>query len=53
MDFDFNDVRESGDYDFSTSFPKDVFISTGASYEEEFTEEQQMLIKRYFEKKQG
>ena len=51
LDFDFNDVREEGDYDFSTSFPKDVFISSGAAYENEFTEEQQELIKRYFNKK--
>lgn len=53
MDFDFNDVSESEDYEFTTSFPKDIFISSGASYEQEFTEEQQELIKRYFERKNG
>jgi hypothetical protein len=53
MDFDFNDVTEDADYEFSTSFPKDIFISSGASYEEEFTEEQQELIRRYFERKNG
>lgn len=51
LDFDFNDVRDEGDYEFSSSFPKDVFISSGAAYENEFTEEQQELIKRYFNKK--
>jgi hypothetical protein len=53
MDFDFNDVTEDPDYEFSTSFPQDVFISSGASYEDEFSEEQQELIRRYFESKNG
>jgi Ca2+/Na+ antiporter len=51
MDFDFNDVTEDQDYEFSTVFPKDVFISSGSAYEDEFTEEQQALIKRYFDNK--
>ncbi|MBD3164360.1 hypothetical protein GF323_04115 [Candidatus Woesearchaeota archaeon] len=51
MDFDFDELTEEGEYEFSTSFPKDVFISSGASYEEEYTEEQQILIKKYFEKR--
>jgi hypothetical protein len=51
MEFDFSDETEEADYDFSTSFPRDVFISSGASYEDDFTEEQQMLIQRYFDKK--
>ena len=53
MDFDFNDVTEDQEYEFTTSFPKDIFISSGASYEETFTEEQQELIRRYFERKNG
>ncbi|MCK5282988.1 MAG: hypothetical protein KAK00_06270 [Nanoarchaeota archaeon] len=53
IDFDFNDVTETGEYEFSTAFPRDVFISSGAAYESEFTEEQQALIKRYFDKKKG
>lgn len=51
MDINFNEPTETADYDFSTSFPKEVIISSGAAYENEFSEEQQVLIKRYFEKK--
>lgn len=51
MDFDFNDVTEASDYEFSIVFPKDIFIASGAAYRNEFTEEQQALIKRYFDKK--
>lgn len=53
IDFDFSDVTEEAKYDFSTSFPAEVFISSAAAYENEFTEEQQALIKRYFDKKKG
>lgn len=51
IDFDLNEVSDEGEYEFSTSFPREVFIASGAAYESEFTEEQQALIKRYFEKK--
>lgn len=51
LDFDFSEAREIGDYDFSTSFPSDILISSGAAYESEFNEEQQILIKRYFDRK--
>ncbi|MBR9699433.1 hypothetical protein GOV09_03190 [Candidatus Woesearchaeota archaeon] len=51
MDIDFSDVEEIGDYTFQSSFPREVFISSGAAYETEFTEEQQLLIQRYFERK--
>jgi hypothetical protein len=51
LDFDFNEVTEPADYEFTTSFPKEVFISSGAASGNEFTEEQQVLIKKYFEKK--
>lgn len=51
--FDFNDVSEQTEYEFSAAFPKEIFISSGAAYENEFTEEQQALIKRYFEKKRS
>ena len=44
-------VSEEADYDFSVAFPKDVFISSSVAYKNEFTEEQQALIKRYFERK--
>ncbi len=53
IDFDFNDVSEEADYEFSTAFPREIFISAGSAYEKEFTEEQQALIKRYFDKKTG
>jgi hypothetical protein len=48
--FDFKEVSDTGAHEFSTSFPKDVFLSSAAAYENEFTEEQQQLIKNYFEK---
>jgi uncharacterized protein YxeA len=51
IDFDFNNVQEAQNYEFSSSFPKDIFISSGASAGNEFTEEQQVLVKKYFEKK--
>ncbi len=51
IDFDFNDVSREAEYDFSVAFPKDVFISSGTAYKSEFSDEQQALIKRYFDKK--
>lgn len=50
-DLDFNEVSDPQGAVFSTSFPKETFISSGAAYESEFTEDQQLLIKRYFERR--
>ena len=50
-DLDFREVGDPSSSVFSTSFPQETFISSGAAYESEFTEDQQMLIKRYFERR--
>src|SRR3989338_2145246 len=49
-ELDFSEVTDP-QATFSTSFPKEAFISSGAAYESEFTEDQQLLIKRYFERR--
>ncbi|MDO8480591.1 MAG: hypothetical protein Q7S65_02110 [Nanoarchaeota archaeon] len=50
-ELDFSEVTDPSGAAFSASFPKETFISSGAAYESEFTEDQQMLIKRYFERR--
>ena len=51
LDFDFNEISSPENYEFSTSFPEEVFLAGGASSDSEYTEEQQAIIRRYFDKK--